>query len=65
MAGALGVRLGGINTYDGVPAGKPVLNADSPAATVEAARAACRIVTGASLLSFVVAVLAAFLWHSQ
>ena len=65
MAGALGVRLGGINTYDGVPAGKPVLNADSPAATVEAARAACRIVTGASLLSFVVAVLAAFLWHSR
>jgi adenosylcobinamide-phosphate synthase len=64
MAGALGVRLGGTNYYDGVSATKPLLGAGSPAPTIAAARAACRIVTAASLVSFIAAVLVVLTWHS-
>lgn len=64
MAGALGVRLGGTNYYDGVPATKPLLSAESSVPTIAAARAACRIVTAASLVSFIVAVLVVLTWHS-
>jgi adenosylcobinamide-phosphate synthase len=63
MAGALGVRLGGTNSYDGVPATKALLGAESPAPTIAAARAACRIVTAASLVSFIAAVLVVLTWH--
>jgi adenosylcobinamide-phosphate synthase len=63
MAGALGVRLGGTNYYDGVPATKALLGAESPAPAIAAARAACRIVTAASLVSFIAAVLVALTWH--
>jgi adenosylcobinamide-phosphate synthase len=64
MAGALGVRLGGTNYYDGLPAAKPVLGAEGPAPTIAAARAACRIVTAASMVSFVVALWLAWAWRS-
>jgi adenosylcobinamide-phosphate synthase len=64
MAGALGVRLGGTNYYDGIPAAKALLGAESPAPTMAAARAACRIVTAASLVSFIAAVLVVLAWHS-
>jgi adenosylcobinamide-phosphate synthase len=64
MAGALGVRLGGTNYYDGVPAAKALLGAESPDPTMAAARAACRIVTAASLISFVAALLVVLAWQS-
>jgi adenosylcobinamide-phosphate synthase len=64
MAGALGVRLGGTNYYDGVPAAKPLLGAENPAPTLAAAHAACRMVTAASLVSFVVALLVVLIWHT-
>jgi adenosylcobinamide-phosphate synthase len=63
MAGALGVRLGGTNYYDGAPATKALLGAESGAPTIAAARAACRIVTAASLVSFIAAVLVVLRWH--
>jgi adenosylcobinamide-phosphate synthase len=53
MAGALGVRLGGINYYEGEPSPKPVLGSEGrPAATADA-RTAMRIVAVASLSVFV------------
>jgi adenosylcobinamide-phosphate synthase len=64
MAGALGVRLGGTNYYDGVPAAKGLLGGESPAPTMAAARAACRIVTAASLISFIAALLVVLARHS-
>jgi adenosylcobinamide-phosphate synthase len=64
MAGALGVRLGGTNYYDGVPTAKPLLCAEGPAPTTAAARAACRIVIAASLVSFMAAVLVLLAWPS-
>ena len=63
MAGALGVRLGGTNYYDGAPVTKALLGAESGAPTIAAARAACRIVTAASLVSFIAAVLVVLTWH--
>lgn len=57
MAGALGVTLGGINYYDGVPAAKPLLGADNDTPSTDAARAACRVVAVASLVTFGVALL--------
>jgi adenosylcobinamide-phosphate synthase len=58
MAGALGVTLGGVNTYDGVPHPKPLLGAGARPATPAAARRACRIVLAASMISGVAAVIA-------
>jgi adenosylcobinamide-phosphate synthase len=52
MAGALGVRLGGMNYYEGKPAPKPVLGGEGRRATLEDARAALRIATVASLAVF-------------
>jgi adenosylcobinamide-phosphate synthase len=58
MAGALGVTLGGVNVYDGVPHPKPLLGAGAGPATPEAARRACRIVLVASMIGGAVAVIA-------
>lgn len=52
MAGALGVRLGGTNYYDGVPMTKGVLAMENAPPTIEAARAACRVAAAASLVTF-------------
>jgi adenosylcobinamide-phosphate synthase len=64
MAGALSVRLGGTNYYDGIPAAKGLMGGESPAPTRAAARAACQIVTAASLVSFIAALLVVLAWHS-
>jgi len=55
MAGALGVRLGGINFYDGEPSEKPVLCAEGRVPVPADARAAMRIVGIASMLVFAAA----------
>ncbi len=52
MAGALGVRLGGMNFYGGQPAPKPLLGAGGPQASCRDARAALRIAGVASMLVF-------------
>lgn len=57
MAGALGVTLGGVNIYDGVPHPKPLLGDGAEPATPEAARRACRIVLVASMISGAVALI--------
>lgn len=44
MAGALGVRLGGWNSYDGVAREGPLLGAEFPQATVAAARQAAALI---------------------
>jgi adenosylcobinamide-phosphate synthase len=58
MAGALGVTLGGMNIYEGVPHRKPLLGAGAGPATPGAARRACRIVLVGSMISGAVAVIA-------
>jgi adenosylcobinamide-phosphate synthase len=55
MAGALGVRLGGINYYDGRPSPKALLYAEGRSPTRADARTALRIVALASLAVFTVA----------
>jgi adenosylcobinamide-phosphate synthase len=57
MAGALGVTLGGVNVYDGVPHATPLLASDADPATRQAAHRACRIVLVASMMSGAVAAL--------
>jgi adenosylcobinamide-phosphate synthase len=52
MAGALGVRLGGMNYYSGEPAPKPVLGAEGRCATVRDARNALLITAVASVAAF-------------
>jgi adenosylcobinamide-phosphate synthase len=52
MAGALGVRLGGMNYYNGEPSPKPVIGGEGQRATRQSARAALRIATVASLIVF-------------
>ena len=64
MAGALGVRLGGTNYYDGVPVVKQELGAGGSAPTIAAARAACRVVAVASLVSVIAALLVELAWRS-
>lgn len=51
MAGALGVRLGGMNYYDGKPSPKPYLGDGGRAGTRADARASLRIAGVASLLA--------------
>jgi adenosylcobinamide-phosphate synthase len=55
MAGALGVRLGGMNYYGGEPSPKPLLGAEGRAATVADARAALRIAATVSIAVFSIA----------
>lgn len=57
MAGALGVTLGGVNIYDGVPHPKPLLAAGAGPATPDAVRRAYRIVLVASMIVGVVALI--------
>jgi adenosylcobinamide-phosphate synthase len=52
IAGALGVRLGGVNYYDGEPAPKPVLGSEGRPAERRDVRAAMCIVTAASAVAF-------------
>jgi adenosylcobinamide-phosphate synthase len=58
MAGALGVRLGGRRSYDGIPHETPLLNKKGRAASVHDARAALSLVSVVSGLAFGVALLA-------
>ena len=55
MAGALNVRLGGMNYYNGEPSPKPVIGGEGRCATRQDARAALRIATVASLIVFAAA----------
>jgi adenosylcobinamide-phosphate synthase len=55
MAGALGVRLGGMNYYGGEPSPKPVLGAEGRCATARDARNALIITAVASVAAFSVA----------
>jgi adenosylcobinamide-phosphate synthase len=57
MAGALGVRLGGMSFYDGDPNHKPLLNPEGWPAAVGDAKAALSLVAIASVLAFGVALL--------
>lgn len=56
MAGALGVRLGGVSTYDGRPSEKPQLNPEGEPCSPEAVRRAMRVTAAASLVAGVAAV---------
>jgi adenosylcobinamide-phosphate synthase len=55
MAGAVGVRLGGMNYYGGLPSPKPLLGREGRSATRADARAALRIVAAGSLIVFAAA----------
>lgn len=55
MAGALNVRLGGMNYYQGEPSPKAVIGANGRSATMTDARAALRIATVASIAVFTAA----------
>jgi adenosylcobinamide-phosphate synthase len=57
MAGALRVRLGGENTYQGEPIAAPLLGAEFEPPRIHHAKQALRLVTAVSLLSAAVAVL--------
>jgi adenosylcobinamide-phosphate synthase len=62
MAGALGVRLGGINCYDGRPHASPVLHAEGQLPGAAHARDAMVLVAAASVLAFA-ASLGFLLWR--
>jgi adenosylcobinamide-phosphate synthase len=57
MAGGLGVRLGGLRTYDGNPHEAPVLHAEGRPPSVRDARAAMSLVAMVSGMAFGVALL--------
>lgn len=56
MAGALGVRLGGTNTYRGEVVRAPEIGGELPAPTLREAKLAMRIVGGVTLLGVLAAV---------
>jgi adenosylcobinamide-phosphate synthase len=58
MAGALGVRLGGANSYDGRPRSAPLLCAEGRPASVRDARAALSLIALVSGIAFGAALLA-------
>jgi adenosylcobinamide-phosphate synthase len=64
MAGALGVRLGGTNYYDGVASPKPFLNENGARPTRGDARAARTVVAAASIVAFLSAVGTVWRWRS-
>jgi adenosylcobinamide-phosphate synthase len=57
MAGALRVRLGGVNTYGGEPMKAPLLGAEFEQPKLHHAKRALQLVTAVSLLSAAAAVL--------
>jgi adenosylcobinamide-phosphate synthase len=57
MAGALGARLGGVNTYAGEPAYSPILGAEFEPPTLPQAKKALRLTVAVSILSAVAAAL--------
>ncbi len=57
MAGALGVRLGGANSYDGHPHDAPLLHAEGRPPSVRDAKAALSLVAIVSGLAFGAALL--------
>lgn len=63
MAGALGVRLGGFNTYGGKPSRSPLLGAEGRPAGPADARRAMRIVAATSALAFGAALICS-LWRN-
>jgi adenosylcobinamide-phosphate synthase len=60
MAGALHVRLGGNNSYGGIPHAAPVLNPEGSTASPRQARAAMKIVAAVSGLAFAATFLVLF-----
>jgi adenosylcobinamide-phosphate synthase len=65
MAGALGVRLGGMNYYGGEPSPKPVLGAEGRCATVRDARNALIVTAVASVTVFSVAWTFLAIWRRR
>jgi adenosylcobinamide-phosphate synthase len=65
MAGALGVRLGGMNYYGGQPSPKPVLGAEGRCATVSDARNALFVTAVASVTVFSVAWTFLAIWRRR
>jgi adenosylcobinamide-phosphate synthase len=65
MAGALGITLGGLNVYDGVPHPKPLLGAGAGQASRQAARRACRLVLVASMICGAAALIACALAQAK
>lgn len=65
MAGALGVRLGGMNYYCGEPSPKPLLGAEGRCATVRDARKALLLTAAASIIAFSVAWICLARWRRQ
>lgn len=63
MAGALGVQLGGVNTYDGVPHPRPQLGDPLRPLTVDVLDEGMRVMAAASLLALALAVAGLWLWH--
>jgi adenosylcobinamide-phosphate synthase len=61
MAGALGVRLGGTNRYDGRTVERPLLGAEFPLADRRAARAALQLAGFVSLAGFLAALASSLL----
>jgi adenosylcobinamide-phosphate synthase len=55
MAGALGVRLGGLSHYDGRPTDRPLLGAELPLPDRHAARGSLQIAGVVSLVGFLIA----------
>jgi adenosylcobinamide-phosphate synthase len=55
MAGALGVRLGGLNHYAGLASYRPLLGAELPPPDARAARASLRMAAVVSLAAFLIA----------
>ena len=58
MAGALGVKLGGVNSYDGHPHSSPVLGCEGRAPSLREAKAAWSLVAVVSGIAFGAALLA-------
>jgi len=65
MAGALNVRLGGVNVYDGLPRTAPTLNPEGVRASVGSARSALSVVGTVSAMALGVAVLVIGMSHRR
>jgi adenosylcobinamide-phosphate synthase len=65
MAGALGVRLGGLSHYDGQPSHRPLLGAELPPPDRHAARESLRVAQIVSLAAFFLALLMSVLGDTR